>query len=67
MRIEPVAAQRDEEIARLQRPRVGHDVPDLAPPITGPNQAADRLGDPAQAQSEVYITGPTAGITQPAT
>ena len=59
VRVEPLAAQRDEEVARLQRPGIGHDVPDLAARIARPDQAADRLGHPPQRQAKL--------VTQPAT
>jgi hypothetical protein len=57
--IEPVAAQGDEEIARLQRPAVGHDVANLATWIARSDPAAHGRSHPAEAQPE--------SVTQPAT
>jgi len=67
VRVEPVASQGDEEIAWLERARVGDDASNFAAAIAAPDQPVNRLSHPPQRQPEVSIAGSPAGITQPAT
>jgi hypothetical protein len=59
MPVEPLSAERDEKIARLQRPRIRDDISNLAVRIAGADRTRYSVCDPSERQPKL--------VTQPAT